>query len=262
MPLIGSEQDPQLDSSDTMADAADAQPATPPTSGSAPPHTADPDARGGMLHNTTITTAGRKNTPDQAAYESALVTLMQILYDKGAIATVVHACVGQDNIGQHIGDQAMHLLRASDHHAQARGGLPASALITLGTDCIALICQAITAAGTQLQGSDIATAVQTLIVEYMKLSGATQSQIQQMLARVDADKLGEKLDEMMEKAGAGGGQPGATPPQGGDDGSSDPDAGGGADTGGAPSDDETAGPGPGDADATSGTNSGGADDED
>ena len=128
------------------------------------------------------------------AYQAAMKIAMQALYGAGGAKDVAKAIQAASDPAEGLADTAYEMVSIADERTQ--GQVPDELLVSLATEILGEVADIAQAAGIEVKGAMIATAMRTMLLRYVTEQGLDASQLQQAMAALDPAAVGAQLDKM------------------------------------------------------------------
>ena len=128
------------------------------------------------------------------AYQAAMKIAMQALYGAGGAKDVAKAIQSASDPAEGLADTAYEMVSIADEKTQ--GQVPDELLVSLATEILGEVADIAQAAGIEVKGAMIATAMRSMLLRYVTEQGMDASQLQQAMADMDPQALGAALDKM------------------------------------------------------------------
>lgn len=156
----------------------------------------------GMLKSTADKpqSAGQNPAPPDAqpgqggdAYEQGMAIVRKALYGAEAARDVAKAMKTAQDPASGLAETAYEMVTIADEATQ--GEIPDERLIEFASEVLGEVADIASAAGIEVKGAVIASAVQMMLVRYVTEQGLDPTQLQQAMAQIPPDEVGAYLDK-------------------------------------------------------------------
>jgi hypothetical protein len=145
--------------------------------------------QGGMSMGEDPMAMGEEDGPDEndPAFQTALQYAMSALYENGAARQVAEALKSAPDVVQGLSETAYEMTATVDERTE--GQVPDEMIMPLGMHILQEVTDIATAAGVQVQPSDVAEAFKQMILRFLGEQGVDTTQLQQAMDQVDSQEF-------------------------------------------------------------------------
>lgn len=126
-------------------------------------------------------------------YQAAIEYAMQALYQNGGAKQLAQALRAADDPATAMADAAYQMMTIIDE--QTDGEIPDEELVPLAVDVLTEVADVAEAAGVEADGQTVASAMQQMLLRFVRENGGDTAQLEQAMAQVDMSQFNQIGEE-------------------------------------------------------------------
>ena len=137
-------------------------------------------------------------------YAQAMQLLRAALYESGAARDVAKGLRASKDVAAGLADVTYNFISMVDERTD--GAVPDELMATFAAEALAEVVEVGRAAGVTIGGTEVAKAMQTMILRYVGENGGDATQLTQSMSAINPGQVGEVLDTAEAEADEQGAQ--------------------------------------------------------